>query len=142
MRRRNAWLGLTGGFLLGFAGTLAVWNRSRRSPDFISRAGIGRTFQNIRLFSGMTVLENVLTGMDRDFRAGIVRMALRTPAARREEAAARAKAMEWLRLVGLESRAGNLLARNFPMASSGGWRLPGRWRPSRACCCWTNRRLA
>ncbi len=111
-RRRTIFLALAVGFVLGVAGTLAVWNRSRRSPDFISRAGIGRTFQNIRLFPGMTVLENVLTGMDRGFRAGIVRMALRTPSARREEAAARVKAIEWLRFVGLESRA-NLLARQL-----------------------------
>jgi ABC-type branched-subunit amino acid transport system ATPase component len=111
-RRRNLLVALVIGFVLGAAGTLTVWNRSRRSPDFISRAGIGRTFQNIRLFSGMTVLENVLTGMDRGFHAGIVRMALSTPAARREEAAARDKAIEWLRFVGLESRA-NLLARQL-----------------------------
>jgi ABC-type branched-subunit amino acid transport system ATPase component len=111
-RRRNLLVALFVGFVLGAAGTLTVWNRSRRSPDFISRAGIGRTFQNIRLFSGMTVLENVLTGMDRGFHAGIVRMALSTPAARREEAAARDKAIEWLRFVGLESRA-NLLARQL-----------------------------
>jgi branched-chain amino acid transport system ATP-binding protein len=111
-RRRNAWVALVAGFLVGCAGTLTVWKRSRRSPDFISRAGIGRTFQNIRLFSGMTVLENVLTGMDRSFYAGIFRMALRSPAARREETAARERAMDWLRLVGLEARS-NLLARQL-----------------------------
>ena len=89
-----------------------MWNRSRRTPDFITRSGIARTFQNIRLFQNMTVLENVLTGMERSFRAGVVRMALRTPAVRREEAAARTQAAEWLRLVGLEERAG-LLAKNL-----------------------------
>ncbi len=107
LRRNSSW-GLLLGFAVGFAGTLAVWNRSRRTPDFITRSGIARTFQNIRLFQNMTVLENVLTGMERSFRAGVVRMALRTPAVRREEAAARAQAAEWLRLVGLEERAGQL----------------------------------
>ncbi|HTU26802.1 MAG TPA: ATP-binding cassette domain-containing protein [Pirellulales bacterium] len=111
-RQRRFWLALIAGFAVGVAGTLAVWNRSRRSPDFISRSGIGRTFQNIRLFQEMTVLENVLTGMDRRFRAGIFRMALGTPKARREEAAAREKAAEWLRLVGLEDQA-NQLARQL-----------------------------
>jgi ABC-type branched-subunit amino acid transport system ATPase component len=111
-RRRTLLAAIVLGFLVGVAGSLTVWNRARRSPEFISRSGIGRTFQNIRLFQGMTVLENVLSGMDRQFRAGIVRLALRTPAARREEAAARAKALEWLKLVGLESR-GNLLARQL-----------------------------
>ncbi len=111
-RRHKAILGLLLGFGLGAAGTFAVWNRSRRTPDFISRSGIARTFQNIRLFHNMTVLENVLTGMERRFRAGLVRMAFRTPAVRREEAAARATAGDLLRLVGLHERAG-MLAKNL-----------------------------
>jgi ABC-type branched-subunit amino acid transport system ATPase component len=100
------------GFAVGAAGTFAVWNRSRRTPDFITRSGIARTFQNIRLFQNMTVLENVLSGMERSFRAGLIRMAFRTPAVRQAEAAARALAGEWLRFVGLEERAG-MLAKNL-----------------------------
>ena len=111
-RRRNAWLALVVGLLLGTAGPLVVWNRSRRTPDYIARTGIARTFQNIRLFQNMTVLENVLTGMERRFRAGFWRMALRTPAVRREEAAAAQQAQEWLRFVGLQAKA-NSLAKNL-----------------------------
>ncbi len=106
-------LALVFGFLLGAAGTLAVWSRSRRTPDYVTRAGIARTFQNIRLFQNMTVLENVLTGMEHASRAGFIRMALRTPAVRQQEATAAALAREWLKFVGLEERAG-MLAKNLP----------------------------
>ncbi len=77
-------LALAFGFLLGAAGTLAVWSRSRRTPDYVTRSGIARTFQNIRLFQNMTVLENVLTGMEHASRAGFIRMARATPAVRQQ----------------------------------------------------------
>src|SRR5205823_14031449 len=50
-----------------------------RPPHQITARGIGRTFQNIRLFKEMTALENVLVGMHARLRGGIVRSILRTP---------------------------------------------------------------
>jgi branched-chain amino acid transport system ATP-binding protein len=75
-----------------------------KPPHAITARGIGRTFQNIRLFKEMTALENVLVGMHARLRGGIVRSVLRTPGLRREEAAARARARELLALCGLVGR--------------------------------------
>jgi len=111
--RRSAWLALVLGTGVGIAGTFAVWNRSRRAPDVIARAGIARTFQNIRLFKNMTVLENVLMAMDRRFHAGFLRMAFHTPKVWREEREAERRAAELLDFVGLRP-AMNELAKNLP----------------------------
>ncbi len=62
------------GLIVGAAGTFVVWNRSRRTPDVIAAGGIARTFQNIRLFSSMTVLENVQVAIDHGLGHGVRRM--------------------------------------------------------------------
>jgi branched-chain amino acid transport system ATP-binding protein len=62
---------------------------------------MARTFQNIRLFSTMSALENVLVGQHARMRAGLFRSILRTPAIRREEREAREKGRELLDYVGL-----------------------------------------
>jgi branched-chain amino acid transport system ATP-binding protein len=111
--RRRFWLGLLGGFALGAAGSFAVWNRGRRTPDVISRGGIARTFQNIRLFQNMSVLDNVLVGLDRTFPADVPRMMLRTPAVRRAERTGAARAVELLEFVGLAAQR-QMLARELP----------------------------
>jgi branched-chain amino acid transport system ATP-binding protein len=74
----------------------------------IARRGLARTFQNIRLFKEMSVLENVLVGCDKHIAAGLVAATLHLPAYRKRERAARAFAMELLREVGLDGNAGDL----------------------------------
>jgi ABC-type branched-subunit amino acid transport system ATPase component len=111
--RWRGWIGLFSGFLLGAAGTLAVWQRGRRSPHVVARAGISRTFQNIRLFSNMSVLENVLVGLDRTIPGGVFSMLLRTPHNRRAEADAKRQALEALEFVGLSGDA-NRIAGQLP----------------------------
>jgi len=69
-----------------------------------ARMGIGRTFQNIRLFGTMSALDNVLTGMHARLKGGIVGSILRTPKVRREEGEARERAAELLDYVGIRER--------------------------------------
>src|SRR5205085_9017706 len=84
-----------------------------RPPHAITERGIGRTFQNIRLFQQMSALENVLVGMHSRLRGGILASILRTPRIRREEAQARKTGRELLAYCGLAGR-GEVYARNLP----------------------------
>ena len=72
-----------------------------KPPHAITERGIGRTFQNIRLFQHMSSLENVLVGMHSRLSGGILRSVLRTPGLRREEREAADRARELLRFCGL-----------------------------------------
>jgi ABC-type branched-subunit amino acid transport system ATPase component len=65
-------------------------------PDQINKRGISRTFQLLRLFANMTVLENVLVGMHGHTSSGVLSAALKTPRMRREEAASIERAKEIL----------------------------------------------
>jgi branched-chain amino acid transport system ATP-binding protein len=75
-----------------------------KPPHVATEQGIGRTFQNIRLFKEMSALENVLVGMHARLKGGIIRSVLRTPGLRREERDARERARELLALCGLARR--------------------------------------
>ncbi len=101
------------GFAIGTLGAAFLWFRARRTPDVISHGGVARTFQNIRLFPSMTVLENVLVGMDRKLTAHPVMLALGLPRHRNEEAWAAGRSRELLDFVGLNSRKSEL-AKNLP----------------------------
>ncbi len=74
---------------------------SPSAPHEVAKAGIARTFQNIRLFGEMTAIENVMVGRHVRTRAGVFGAVLRTPGARREERAIRERAMELLDYVGV-----------------------------------------
>lgn len=83
------------------------------SPDRITRFGIGRTYQNIRLFSNMTAIENILVGEHPRVIYSWVEAVLKTPRFRKEEEEALNEARRLLRFVGL-SGLGDQLARNLP----------------------------
>jgi branched-chain amino acid transport system ATP-binding protein len=82
-------------------------------PHRITRLGIARTFQNIRLFSYMTVIENVMVGEHVRMRAKVWDAIFRTPRAREEERQVAAHAHELLRGLGLAEYA-DMYARNLP----------------------------
>jgi branched-chain amino acid transport system ATP-binding protein len=82
-------------------------------PAAVTIAGIARTFQNIRLFPNMTVLENVLVGRHCRMRQGPIASLLHGPVFRRVEREARERSRELLAFVGL-SKMENEVARNLP----------------------------
>src|SRR5919204_1321196 len=71
-----------------------------KPPHAVTALGVGRTFQNIRLFQNMTALENVLVGMHSRLKAGIFTSVLRTPRVQKEEREARERAGELLTFCG------------------------------------------
>ncbi|MBI2435369.1 MAG: ABC transporter ATP-binding protein [Candidatus Hydrogenedentes bacterium] len=93
------------GALVGLAGAWSVWRRARCAPDVLAGAGVARTFQNSRLFHQMTVLDNVLVGMDTKLRTRFWHAAFRLPRHRRELRESSRKALEILRFAGLEKEA-------------------------------------
>jgi len=86
---------------------------TRSRPDIITGLGVARTFQNIRLFSAMSAVENVMVGRHARMKAGILGSIVRTPAVRREEATVRAHARDLLEFVGLRARSFDELAINL-----------------------------
>jgi branched-chain amino acid transport system ATP-binding protein len=84
-----------------------------KPPHAVTERGIGRTFQNIRLFQDMTAVENVLVGMHSRLRGGIVGSILGTPRVKHEEAEAHEKAHTLLEYCALKGREEDY-ARNLP----------------------------
>ena len=83
-----------------------------KRADLVTKAGVARTFQNIKLFRTMTSIENVQVGMHSQLRSRVSGMIVRTPFNRREEKASYEKARELLRVVGLKRH--NEIAMNLP----------------------------
>ncbi|WP_327694194.1 MULTISPECIES: ABC transporter ATP-binding protein [unclassified Streptomyces] len=82
-------------------------------PHLVTQAGIARTFQNIRLFANMTVLENVLVGRHTRTKEGLWSALLRGPGFRKAEKASAERSMELLEFIGLAHKHDHL-ARNLP----------------------------
>ncbi len=84
-----------------------------RRPFAINRAGVARTFQNVRLFGGLSVLDNVLVGFNQSIAHGFLGTVLRTPKHTREDRAHDREALDLLQTFDLADR-NEELARNLP----------------------------
>src|SRR5689334_22741909 len=90
---KSSMLNVINGVYRPQAGTITYKGRTRRhfEPHQAARLGIARTFQNIALFRGMTVLDNIMTGRNLKMRSGVLWQALYWGRARREELEQRAQ---------------------------------------------------
>jgi branched-chain amino acid transport system ATP-binding protein len=93
--------------------TFAGANITGARPDIVMKAGMARTFQNIRLFSTMSAVENVMIGEHSRMGAGLFGSIVRTPKVRREEKEVREKAHAELEYVGIKARWHEHLAVNL-----------------------------
>jgi branched-chain amino acid transport system ATP-binding protein len=92
-----------------------VFNGQRmngKSADQITRAGIARTFQNIRLFSNMTAIENVMVGQEAHLKSSWLGAIFGTPSTLRENGESEERARELLKFVGLQGK-GDMIAKNL-----------------------------
>jgi branched-chain amino acid transport system ATP-binding protein len=103
------------GIYIPTSGQLQLANRdiTGAKPDKLTSLGIARTFQNIRLFNNMTVLENVLVGRHSRLKTGLVGTLLRPPGVKQEERQARQKALSLLDFVSLGASKAQELAKNL-----------------------------
>ena len=87
---------------------------TKLKPFEITALGIARTFQNIRLFANMTAIENVLVGEHVHLRSNLIGQVMRVQGTMKEEANARAKALDLLEFVGLRRTDAEVTAKNLP----------------------------
>ena len=108
------------------------------TPDRVTKLGVARTFQNIRLFKEMSVLQNVLVAMHMNQKQSVFGSVFRSKTARQEEKQMIAEAEIYCARSSFTKTVmtWRLLCRT---ASSGIWRSQERWRHTRRFCCSTNR---
>ena len=111
-------------------------------PNRVAELGVARTFQNIALFRGMTVLDNIMTGRNLKMKTNLLQQAFRLPfgwsrrSARRSSSAASSNASS------TSSRSSPIARRRWARcrtAYKSASTSAARWRWSRACCCSTSR---
>jgi branched-chain amino acid transport system ATP-binding protein len=131
------------GIYIPTSGQLQLANRdiTGAKPDKLTSLGIARTFQNIRLFNNMTVLENVLVGRHSRLKTGLVGTLLRPPGVKQEERQARQKALSLLEFVSLGASKAQELAKNLSYGDQRRLEIARAWQVSLRYCYWMSQRL-
>jgi branched-chain amino acid transport system ATP-binding protein len=109
-----------------------------RPPHRITQAGIARTFQNIRVFKEMSLLDNVIVGMHRHLHAGWPSILINAPKFRADEHRARDRARELLSWVRLDHKTDEL-ADKLSYGEQRKLELARALATEPGCCCWTSR---
>ena len=107
----------------------------------INQAGIARTFQNIRLFKELSVLDNVKVGLHNHHKYSTLSCILRLPSYYKVEKEMDERAMELLKVFDLDKEF-DYKASNLPYGKQRKLRSPERWQPSRSFCFLTSRQPA
>ena len=118
--------------------TLGSVNVTGRKPHFITAHGVARTFQNIRLFGELSVIDNVLIGRHGKSKSGVLAGVFQWGAQREEEADLRKKALETLEFVGLRGKE-FAEAKSLPYGRQRVLELAPPWSAIRSCSSWMNR---
>jgi branched-chain amino acid transport system ATP-binding protein len=104
----------------------------------LAQSGLTRTFQNLQVFTSLSVLENIMVGMHAKPGREFVACIMRAGFAGREERIIKEKSMAVLEFLGMADLA-HMPADSFPMATANGLRWPGRWSANPNWCSWMNR---
>ncbi len=111
-----------------------------KAPSKIASLGLGRTFQNIRLFKNMTVLENVLIGLGNHGKSEVFASFFRLPAFYKNEEALKTKAIELLKIFDLDGDA-DTLAKTFLTVNNDVWKSFVPLRLNQKFFSWMSQRL-
>ena len=103
----------------------------------VNRMGVARTFQNIRLFKELSVIDNIKVGLHESMKYNLASSLLRMPNYWKEEKQCTERALELLDIFHMADLA-NAQAAACPTAHSAGWRSCAHWLPARSFCCWTS----
>ncbi len=108
----------------------------------VAEMGIARTFQNLALFKGMSVIDNLMTGRNLRIKSGLLAQAFRNPfgigGAQKEEEAHREFVEHIIDFLEIQAFRKTPVG-SCPTACRSAWTWAVRWPWSRRCCCWTSR---